>query len=316
MLIYFYIILMCVSALILGLFFSKIILVRKNKIRAHSILKQKAGINGDILEKNFACDSLALKILGYLVKISYSQTYATNKTSFTGRFITTTKLKKKIKDLSYMANMPASFNNKSYRESQFRLSAILSLCGFVIGLVFSNLLGLILFVVGLIMGVFLPSWAMNKEKNARSEQLEKNLPEMLEVVSLGLRSGLTFDRSLNIYTQHFDNDFSSSCKLAQQKWESGVKTRELALRDLAASYESFLFSRIVDSIIRSIRFGSSLVESLEESCVEARNIYKSNQEAKVAKAPVKMMIPTGTLILPAMLLLVLGPVLLNLIGGF
>ena len=29
-----------------------------------------------------------------------------------------------------------------------------------------------------------------------------------------------------------------------------------------------------------------------------------------------MMIPTGTLILPAMLILVLGPVLLELIGGY
>ena len=33
-------------------------------------------------------------------------------------------------------------------------------------------------------------------------------------------------------------------------------------------------------------------------------------------APVKMMMPTGALILPAMLLLVLGPVLLELANGF
>lgn len=36
----------------------------------------------------------------------------------------------------------------------------------------------------------------------------------------------------------------------------------------------------------------------------------------MAKAPVKMMMPTGALILPAMLLLVLGPVLLELANGF
>ena len=39
-------------------------------------------------------------------------------------------------------------------------------------------------------------------------------------------------------------------------------------------------------------------------------------EERVAKAPVKMMLPTGTLILPAMLLLVMGPILLELAGGF
>ena len=48
---------------------------------------------------------------------------------------------------------------------------------------------------------------------------------------------------------------------------------------------------------------------------QARAARKAQVEERVAKAPVKMMIPTGTLILPAMLLLVLGPVLLELMEG-
>ena len=43
---------------------------------------------------------------------------------------------------------------------------------------------------------------------------------------------------------------------------------------------------------------------------------KTRLQEAIAKAPVKMMLPTGTLILPAMLLLVLGPVLLELMEGF
>ncbi len=35
----------------------------------------------------------------------------------------------------------------------------------------------------------------------------------------------------------------------------------------------------------------------------------------MAKAPVKMMLPIGVLILPAMLLLILGPVVLGLVQG-
>lgn len=44
-------------------------------------------------------------------------------------------------------------------------------------------------------------------------------------------------------------------------------------------------------------------------------MHRAQVEERVAKAPVKMMVPTGTLILPAMLLLVLGPVLLELMEG-
>ena len=44
--------------------------------------------------------------------------------------------------------------------------------------------------------------------------------------------------------------------------------------------------------------------------------YRARRQEQVAKAPVKMMVPTGTLILPAMLIMVLGPVLLEMAGGF
>lgn len=139
---------------------------------------------------------------------------------------------------------------------------------------------------------------------------------MLEVISLGLRSGLTFDRSLHIYCDHFNNELVNSFSICQKKWEGGLISRDDALRELSASYESTLFGRVTDNIIRSLRFGSSLVEGLEEAALESRNIYKAQQEEIVSKAPVKMMIPTGTLILPAMLILILGPILLELSSGF
>ena len=72
---------------------------------------------------------------------------------------------------------------------------------------------------------------------------------------------------------------------------------------------------VITAIIRSLRFGTSLGEVLEQSAEQARAARKAQVEERVAKAPVKMMIPTGTLILPAMLLLVLGPVLLELMEG-
>ena len=93
-------------------------------------------------------------------------------------------------------------------------------------------------------------------------------------------------------------------------------TREQALRELAATFDSPLFSRVVESMVRSLRFGSSLAESLETAAGDARQQFRSRKQEQVAKASVKMMVPTGALMLPAMLLLVLGPVLLELMEGF
>ena len=106
-----------------------------------------------------------------------------------------------------------------------------------------------------------------------------------------------------------------ACVGAQHAWSLGLTNREDALRDLAASYDSPLFARVVENMVRSLRFGSSLAEGLESAAAEARAVHRAQVEERVAKAPVKMMVPTGTLILPAMLLLVLGPVLLELMEG-
>ena len=88
------------------------------------------------------------------------------------------------------------------------------------------------------------------------------------------------------------------------------------MRELAASYDCAQLTRVVDGVVRSLRLGTALTGTLEEAAEQSRACYRTMLEERVAKAPVKMMLPTGTLILPAMLMLVMGPILLELAGGF
>ncbi len=204
---------------------------------------------------------------------------------------------------------------EGFFEASFRLSIAGLLMGLLLGMTLSAQLGIVGGIVGLIVGAArLPREIVNLEKK-REELLEHHLSEMLEVISLGLRSGLSFDQSFRLYGTHFDVPFAQECASAQRAWTFGLVAREDALRNLAATYNSALFSRVVESVVRSLRFGSSLAESLEACAVEARAQRRANVEERVAKAPIKMMVPTGVLILPAMLLLVLGPVLLELMEG-
>lgn len=188
--------------------------------------------------------------------------------------------------------------------------------GFCAGALLSNELSVLLGVGGALVGAVTVSRALKAEGVLRARELERSLPEMLEVVALGLRSGLSFERSLELYYRHFDGRLSEAAAFAHRRWAMGLASREQALRDMAASYDSKLLSRLVGSVVRSLRFGSSLADGLESLASEAREVRRSRLQEAIAKAPVKMMVPTGTLILPAMLILVLGPVLLELMQGF
>lgn len=203
----------------------------------------------------------------------------------------------------------------AYCEARTRLTVIGALSGALFGALFSLELCLALALAGAVFGRTALARDVDKARRDRAVGAQRHLSEMLEVVALGLRSGLTFDRSFELYGIHFDNEFARTCAKTHRRWSLGLTTREEALRDLAASYDCRELAHVVDSIVRSLRFGSALADILEESAAQSRASYRTALEERVAKAPVKMMLPTGTLILPAMLLLVMGPILLELASG-
>lgn len=198
-----------------------------------------------------------------------------------------------------------------------RIKVTVSMAGLLglAGAVFTTELALIGLAAGTIVGFMMPSRALKKEVLARSEAVERHLSQMIEVVMLGLRSGLSLERSLSLYPQYFDNVLARSVEKAVNEWETGLVPREEALRGLARQFDSTLLERVMEDAVRSLRFGTPLAEALQSAAIEARAVHKARVEERVAKAPVKMMLPVGTLILPAMLLLVLGPVLLELATG-
>ena len=156
---------------------------------------------------------------------------------------------------------------------------------------------------------------LNAMASRRSAQLEAHLSEAVEVVCLGLRGGMPFDRALGLYCSSFDTLLARELRLALGIWQAGIVSREAALRNLAESYDSAVLGRVVDSIVRSMRFGSPLADALDALASDARSAHRARVQERVMKAPVKMMVPIGALILPSMLLLVTGPVVLELAGG-
>lgn len=214
------------------------------------------------------------------------------------------------------AGLDGQLSATGWGETRVRLMFAGAVAGGAAGLIASPELGLCLGVLGAIAGWRALPWAVGRRCRRRAEAMERDLSELLDVVALGMRSGLSFDRSLHLYTEHFQTLLASSFRAAHRQWSCGLASRDQALRQVAASYDSPLLARVAENIVRSLRFGSTLADNLEDAAREARSAYRTRKQEQVAKAPVKMMVPTGVLILPAMLILVLGPVLLELAGGF
>lgn len=195
-----------------------------------------------------------------------------------------------------------------------------------IGLLIGGLLGVmmlfsepamaIVFVLlGFVLGVRLPSFTLARAAEDRRRDCIRALPEMIDMISLASRAGMSFDAGLSAYVERFESPLAREFKVAYERWSVGAMTRDDALDQLAATLEVDVVTRFVAAVQQALRLGSPLARVLEEQAEDARKSQKMALEELIAKAPVKIFLPMGLLILPAMLILMLGPVMLEVASG-
>ncbi|MGN0075941.1 MAG: type II secretion system F family protein [Parafannyhessea sp.] len=146
-------------------------------------------------------------------------------------------------------------------------------------------------------------------ESARKSTCLRDLPSLLDVVTLGLSSGLSFDAALDLYCERYDNELSSAFSEAMLSWQVGAESRAEALGRLATELDVDALRSFASTVTQALEFGSPLASALEAQAEAIREEQRSQLEEEIEKVPVKMLVPLGTLIVPAMLISILGPLL-------
>ena len=146
-------------------------------------------------------------------------------------------------------------------------------------------------------------------RSRRRAECLRQMPVMLDVVTLGLSAGLSFDSSLELYCQRYDDELAHALSGAMLSWRLGTATRDEALMDIARKLDVGSLDRFASVVSQALAFGSPLAATLERQAQAIRDEQRAQMEEEIERVPVKMLIPLGTLIVPAMLLAILGPLL-------
>lgn len=158
-----------------------------------------------------------------------------------------------------------------------------------------------------------PAMLDKRAAKALRSACDEHVGMMADLVAMGIASGLSFDASLALYCSKFDNALASQLEGARLEWTSGLASRQVALYELARRIDSRALRRFSESSLQAIHHGAPLAMTLQRFSHDVRQRRRNAMERQIEKAPVKMLIPTGTCILPAMLILVAGPVLLQFV---
>lgn len=177
---------------------------------------------------------------------------------------------------------------------------------------------LLLPVCLLVSAVFVRKAPAHRERKRQAlvkDSCEKNLSMLCDITAMGIDAGLSFDAAISLYCARFDNELSRRLAASCERWTRGLVSRGEALAQMAEETGSASVERFSDTAARAVTQGAPLAGMLRSLAVELRQSRKTQIERRVAKAPVKMLVPTGVCILPAMLLLVMGPMLLQFMAS-
>lgn len=161
---------------------------------------------------------------------------------------------------------------------------------------------------------FIGPFLSKQDANQLKRHCEAELPRMLDILAMGMQSGLSFDTAFGLYVNRFDTKLAQICRVRFDIWERGLISRSDGLEQLAKELDLPLFERFCRTSVRSMRYGVPMTPLIKEYASQARKEYRDKQKEQVLKAPVKMLLPTGVLILPAMMMLVIGPIILDVTG--
>ena len=230
-----------------------------------------------------------------------------------------TPVKKKT-DLSkklIMAGGPGGLSPNEFIVIQYGFTLGLPICVLLAALPLDWGTGGIISGISLaaITGFILPDYYLKMCAGKRRLEIQDNLPDVLDLLTVSVEAGLGFDAALVKVVEKTKGVVSKEFSRLLQEIKMGKPKRD-ALRDLGNRSGVDDMVAFVGSIIQADQLGVSIGNVLRLQSEQMRQKRRQRAEEKAMKAPVKMLIPLILFIFPTIFIVVLGPAVLQIMDTF
>jgi tight adherence protein C len=180
---------------------------------------------------------------------------------------------------------------------------------------FKVILALFLAVV---VALLLPPFVLLRLEARRQEKVRRSLPDALDLLVVCVEAGISLDAAIlrvakDLLLVH--PELAGELLVVSRKMNAGM-TREDALRGLWDRTGVDEVRALVASLLQSEKWGSSSARVLRVSSETLRRKRRQTAERKAATAPLKMVVPMALFIFPALFVVILGPAVVQIVGGF
>ena len=221
----------------------------------------------------------------------------------------------RVKDIEYIQNkinLLGSNRKFKFDAVEFLSLRLLTTMVLMIILFLSNINYIIIpFIIILYYYLFYYILIKN-ELNKRIRKLDREALSFFEILTLSLESGRNLENSLEITCYNIDNELSNEFKRSLMEIRFGKSLME-ALDDLKKRIPSDTINNIILNITQTSVFGNSIIDVMNNQVEFLREKQILDVKAQINKIPNKVSIVSVLFIIPLILLMILGPFIINLL---
>ena len=173
----------------------------------------------------------------------------------------------------------------------------------------------ILLALGALLGYYAPNLSLYQKGYDRTNQMQRDLPDALDLLSISVEAGLGFDAALSQVARNTTGPLAQELARVLQEMQIGLG-RSSALRALGERSTLPDLRSFTSAMVQADAFGIPISKVLRVQSDEIRLKRRQRAEEAAQKVPVKIMIPLVLFILPTLFIAVLGPAIIGMMSAF
>jgi len=165
---------------------------------------------------------------------------------------------------------------------------------------------LAMLVVAPALGYYLPGFFLKRRIKERQHQIERALPDVLDMLTICVESGLGLEAAMLRVGDQWDNVLTREMGRAVREMRMGISRAE-ALRHMVQRTETSDLAAFVAVVVQAEQLGVSIANVLRTQSDQMRVVRWQRAEEQARGAPFKMVFAMVFLIFPSLFIVILGP---------
>ena len=155
-------------------------------------------------------------------------------------------------------------------------------------------------------GFIIPDAYYARRGRERQEQIQLELPDTLDQMTMSVEAGLGFEAALARAARTGDGPLAAELNRTIREIQLGIP-RDQALRNLADRTDVPDLDSFVLAVVQSEKYGIGIGQVLRVQSAELRDKRRERAEERALKIPVLILFPLVLCIFPAIFIVLLGP---------